>query len=246
MAQHMQPVQYIPEEVQRFAEAHSLGMPTASYSERAPGALGALYSLLFGSLFFLGWFILSLFGSVPGEGWPLLGTAIFGGTTILYYEKLKQQVHVYTEGFVYLRRRKGVALRFAQIKTLWYERAEDVDSLCIRKIDGSELKVRGYILRDSSEIYQTIEREFVRIRLPGMLERYEAGNDIAFGELSVNKLGLTRKGETLPWSQVQSIQVGDLRVWIKKEGQKGGHWFNSRVPNRGLLQALVTQIRSAP
>ena len=57
-----------------------------------------------------------------------------------------------------------------------------------RKIDGSELKVRGYVLDNSSDIYQAIEREFVRIRLPGMLERYEAGNSIAFGELSVNKL----------------------------------------------------------
>ena len=48
MAQHMQPIQHTPVEVQRLAEAHSLGMPTASYSEPAPGVQGGLLGLLFG------------------------------------------------------------------------------------------------------------------------------------------------------------------------------------------------------
>ena len=34
-------------------------------------------------------------------------------------------------------------------------------------------------------IYGTIERESVRIRLPGMIEQYEVGHSIAFGDLSV-------------------------------------------------------------
>ena len=114
------------------------------------------------------------------------------------------------------------------------------------KTDGTELKVRVIVLRDAPEIYSTIEHEFVRIRLPGTIEQYEAGNDIAFGKLSVNKLGLTRKGETLPWSQVQSIDVGEQRVEIKKEGQKRGNWFVGSVPNQSLLRELVTHMRSAP
>src|SRR6516162_5654476 len=93
MAQHMQSVQPIPVEVQRLAEAHSLGVPTASYSERSSLALFILLFLLFGSLFGLGWFILSLFESAPEPG-SLLGalfsTAIFAGATIFWYEKQKQ------------------------------------------------------------------------------------------------------------------------------------------------------------
>ena len=130
-------------------------------------------------------------------------------------------------GFVYLRWRKAEVLRWEQIKTVWYETGDPDsnvwDTLRIRKTDGTDLKLRVVnVLRDSSEIYGTIEREFVRIRLPGMIEQYEAGHSIAFGDLSVNKLGLTRQGEILPWSQVQSIDVGDQRVKIKKEGKKGG------------------------
>jgi hypothetical protein len=78
-----------------------------------------------------------------------------------------------------------------------------------------------------------------------MIEQYEAGHSIAFGELSVNKLGLTRKGETLPWSQVQSIHLGDLHVEIKKEGQKWRNWFAGSVPNQSLLRELVAHMRSS-
>jgi hypothetical protein len=78
-----------------------------------------------------------------------------------------------------------------------------------------------------------------------VIEQYEAGHSIAFGELSVNKLGLTRKGETLPWSQVQSIDVGDQRVETKKEGQKRGNWFAGSVPNQSLLRELVMHMRSS-
>jgi Family of unknown function (DUF6585) len=143
MAQHMQSVQHIPVEVQRLAEAHSLGMPMASYSERHSLTRVALISLLFCSLCCLGGFILSLFGSAPQLGLSLFFTAAFGGTTILLYEKQKQQVHVYTEGFIYLRWRKVAALRWEQIETLWYEAAESEgvawDSLRLRTTDGSEL-----------------------------------------------------------------------------------------------------------
>jgi len=100
-------------------------------------------------------------------------------------------------------------------------------------------------LSGSSEIRATIEREFVRIRLPGMIEQYEAGHSIAFGDLSFSKLGLTYQGETLAWSQVQSIDVGDQRAEIKKEGKKWGNWFEDRVPNQRLLRELVSHIRSS-
>jgi hypothetical protein len=255
MAQHLQSVQPIPGEVQQLAETHSLGAPTASYSKRPFSALFALILLFLLSLFSLGWSILLFFASAPPL-WEELGvpilTAFIGGLTILYLAVWKkQQIHIYTEGFVYLRWPKAKALRWEQIETIWYETANmnsNVwDTLRIRTTDGTELRVSVVtLLRDAGEIYRTIERKFVRIRLPGMLEQYEAGNDIAFGELSVNKLGLARKGETLLWSQVQSIDVGDQRVEIKKEGQKWRNWFAGSVPNQSLLRELVAYMRSAP
>lgn len=248
MAQPIQSFQPIPGEVQQLADIHSLGVPTASYSKRT---LTALLGLIVLPIFFMLGCMEVFFGS-GGLGLTLYATIVGGGLIAFYvYFFPKRQVYMYTEGFVYLRWRKAEALRWEQIETIWYGTA-DTDSnvwhfLRLRKTDGTELKVRvGIVLRDAREIYSTIEREFVRIQLPGMLEQYEAGNDIAFGELSVNKLGLTRKGETLPWSQVQSIDVGEQRVEIKKEGQKRGNWFVGSVPNQSLLRELVTHMRSAP
>jgi len=253
MAQHMQSLQPIPAEIQQLAEAHSLGTPTASYSQRSFTLLFVLLLMLFLSLFCLGWSIQAFFGSatLPQELEVLILTAFVGGLTIYGYVRWwKQQIHLYTEGFVYLRWPNAKALRWEQIETIWYElRNSDTqdpwDTLRICTTDGTELKVWVVTtLRNARDLYRRIEREFVRMRLPGMLEQYEAGNNIAFGELSVNKLGLTRKGETLPWSQVQSIDVGEY-VQIKKKGQKRGNWFNDRVPNPCLLRELVTLIRSS-
>lgn len=251
MAQHMRSVQPIPAEVQQLAEIHSLGAPTASYSKRTFAALFALIGMLLLSLFCLGWSIQLFFESAPllEELAVLILTAFIVGLTVYAYLRWwkKQQIHMYTEGFVYLRWPKAKALRWEQIETIWYELINDTqgpwNTLRIRTTDGTELKVWVVtILRDAREIYRTIEREFVRIRLPGMIEQYEAGHSIAFGDLSINKLGLTRKGETLPWSQVQSINLGDLRVEIKKEGQKRRNWFTGIVPNQSLLRELVTHI----
>jgi len=252
MAQHMQSVQQIPVEVQRLAEVHSLGAPTASYSQRSFMPWLFLIMVLLVSPFFLGLFTLGEFGSEPAELVLLIATACFGGLTIYVYLILRKlQVHMHTEGFVYLRWRKAEILRWDQIETIWYKLAYSEaffwDTLHLRKTDGTELKVWGVNgLRDAREIYRTIEREFSRIRspevLPGMIEQYEAGHAIAFGDLSVNKLGLTYQGVTLPWSQVQSIDVGDQLVEIKKEGQGRWYWFKDRVPNQSLLRELMTYV----
>jgi hypothetical protein len=253
MAQHRRSVQAIPAEVQQLAEIHSLGAPTASYSQRTFTALFVLLAILLISLFCLGWAIQLFFASAPlrEELEVLIGTAFMGGLTSYMYLRWwrKQQIHLYTEGFVYLKWPKAKALRWKQVETICYELTNSEgawDTLRLRTTDGTELKVWVVtILRDAREIYRRIEREVVRVRLPGMIEQYEAGHSIAFGDLSVNKLGLTRKGETLPWSQVQSIKVRDQRVEIKKEGQKRRYWFAGIVPNQSLLRELVTRIRSS-
>src|SRR5260221_9203852 len=104
MAQHLQSVQPIPVEVQQLAEIHSLGVPTASYSKRPFSALFALLLMFFFSLFCIGWSILTFFASAPPL-WEELGvpilTAFIAGLTILYLAAWKkQQIHIYTEGFV--------------------------------------------------------------------------------------------------------------------------------------------------
>src|SRR5260370_30711044 len=53
----------------------------------------------------------------------LIGTAFFGGLTLYMYLRWwkKQQIHLYTEGFVYLKWPKAKALRWEQIETIGYE-----------------------------------------------------------------------------------------------------------------------------
>ena len=251
MAQHMQSLQPLPAEVQLLAEAHSLGAPMASYSQRNFSSLIALIIALLSPLFFLGVSIVYFFESELLAALATLLAAAFAGGLVIYgySTSRKQQVHIFTKGFVYLSPRrvdKIEVLRWDQIKTIWYELTDSAfwDSLRLRRTDGTALKVQVlHELRDARELYRTIEREFVRIQLPGVIAQYKAGHAIAFGELSVNQLGLTNKGETLPWSQVLSIDVSDRRVWIKKEGGKRRNWFAAdvdEVPNLCLLRELVT------
>lgn len=97
MAQQMQSVQQIPAEVQWLAEVHSLGAPTASYSQKPFLFLLTLIVLLFVLLLFITLFIQALFSSEPL--FLLIVIAVFGWFVIYgYLWTRKQQIHMYTEG----------------------------------------------------------------------------------------------------------------------------------------------------
>jgi uncharacterized membrane protein YbhN (UPF0104 family) len=110
MAQQMQSLQQIPAEVQQLAEIHSLGAPTASYSEQTFLFWLILIVSLFFLLFLIAVFILGLLRSAPLfiALILLILIAVLGWYVIYsYLWTRKQQIHMYTEGFVYLRWRKA-------------------------------------------------------------------------------------------------------------------------------------------
>lgn len=261
MSQYLQFAEQIPVEVQQLAEAYHLGTPTAIYNKtsNSPVAFGCTIAFL------VPFYIAPLITL-----WPLISNHTFlqqpaylliifdlvwygililitWGVTSMYRNR-HELVVTYTEGFVYQKRRKTEVLRWEWIETIWRgvedEGSVNLKSMRIRKTDGTQFSFAP-MLRDSLEICDAIEREFVRVRSPGMIEQYDAGGILFFDKLGFQLGGISNGKDILPWSSVASIEVSKNHVTIKKEGKMWPWYWRPvpQVPNACLLRELVTHIR---
>jgi hypothetical protein len=261
----MQLEQEISLEAFQLAERHHLGALLSVYNKTSV----TLVRLLLITLFLLPFFITPIIFTIlifNHNGtlyapWPVLAlVGIFWYAIIIFLESValfgywnrKQQVHVFTEGFIYFTKHNTEVVRWDQIETIWRGKSDDgrvtMDSLHLRKIDGTKC-ILDVPWRDRLEVCETIEREFVRIRLPGIIERYNAGNTLDFGFLSISLEGITKYKDVLPlllWNEVESIKVGPEYLKIRKIGRQLV-WVNypiPYIPNACLLRELVRSFRS--
>jgi hypothetical protein len=110
---------------------------------------------------------------------------------------------------------------------------------------------RTFLLDDSLprlEVLQLlIEAETFSRLWPGVLERFLAGQRVAFGPLRAERRGLTVEGygfEVLPWHHVEGIdlEAGGRAVRVRQEGAFL-NWFRGGIPNQHLFLALADHVR---
>ncbi len=112
--------------------------------------------------------------------------------------------------------------------------------------------------RQRLALYETIEREFVALRLPGLLADFDRGNLLTFStlnepgeisfpkqdflpQLSISSSALSNGKAEIPWEQVESFEIGEDIIRIKKYNQLLD-WFYCPVPdlaNACLLRELA-------
>lgn len=265
MSQQTQLEQEISLEAFQLAERHHLSTPLSVYNKTSVTLVGLILITLFLIPFFIAPIIVTILifnhnGSLYAP-WPILAlVGLFWYAIVIFLESValfgyrnrKQQVHLYTEGFIYFTKHKAEVVRWDQIETIWRGKSDEGrvtrDSLHLRKIDGTKCTL-DVPLRDRLEMCETIEREFVRIHLPGIIERYNAGNTLDFGFLSISLEGIAKYKDVLPllpWNEVESIEVGPEYLKIRKIGRRFV-WVNYPIPylpNACLLRELVRYFRS--
>lgn len=64
-----------------------------------------------------------------------------------------------------------------------------------------------------------IQRAVTSAQLPGAVAALERGEDLSFGDITVNRDGISARGKSVPWGQLQEIQVKDGYVSLKQAGQ---------------------------
>jgi hypothetical protein len=138
----------------------------------------------------------------------------------------------------------------------------DIDALRLRMNDGRKFSLdTSWEKNNRSErntICNTIERDFVRCRLPVLLEQYNRGERIDFpsgpipfqyksgstlpsGSLSISNTSVSSNRETLTWDMIERFRVGEDLIQIRKRGRRLD-WYNYRIPdmaNACLLRELV-------
>jgi hypothetical protein len=117
--------------------------------------------------------------------------------------------------------------------------------------NGTEL-VLAKRFRKFKKLGKAIEQEVTRHLLPSALAAYNAGQPVAFGEISVSGQGINIRSrqETIAWNELNMVRVSGSLIYIN--WKKQGHLlFSTRtipiseIPNVCVLTELVKTIQGS-
>ncbi|MBX5459185.1 MAG: hypothetical protein IRZ31_20015 [Thermogemmatispora sp.] len=165
-------------------------------------------------------------------------------------------IYVYDRGFVYKRGRRLTACRWDQITALWLEVRQKtqmvnigaagdtfVDYTVNNQLYTLELQEGKKLVFDLAmvrrqELISLLDEQIKSRLLPQAIAAFEAGETVHFGEVSVNREGLSYKDSTLLWSEMLDITVRNTSLTIEKVDKKNVFWSLSRLPNISVFLGL--------
>ncbi|RAQ96245.1 DUF6585 family protein [Thermogemmatispora tikiterensis] len=171
------------------------------------------------------------------------------------------RIDLFSHGFLWSSPFNQAAFRWEDISTIWrgtYQASSDshpegvgeIDTIKVKQQNGSLFELSTFTQLNEHErarICDTIESYFVATHLPALLEGYQRGEILNFDPLFVSRDGLWNKGDFLPWSQVETIEIGPEQIVIRREGRTSD-WYRTwvpRQPNACLLNAVVEIVYKA-
>jgi hypothetical protein len=159
---------------------------------------------------------------------------------------------VYTDGFIRTRFNQQEICRWDDIVAVWQYVVKryyngvytgTTHTYTIQKRDGTKLKFDD-TLGNVEQLGNTIQEEVARRLLPLAIAAYNRGEPVPFGKLSLSGQGLSWGDKTLPWSEVQGVQINKGYLTVKKQG-KWLRWANisvSQIPNLLVALTLIDRI----
>ncbi len=233
--------------------------PLAVYK---PGGRGRVLSMIFATLFCVGGGIAALYGAArtglkSDDRIPLI---IIGGVCVLvgwllvenWLRTRNLSVTVTADGLTQNKNGTLTSVRWDEIVGIWqavtkryyngvYSGTTHVYT--VQKADGKKLVFKD-VLKNVEELGNTIQSEATKRHLPRALETYNSGGTVTFGNLSLNRTGLTKGGKTLAWNEIQGVQIQKGYINIKQQG-RWLRWANipvSSIPNMLVFLTLVDRI----
>ena len=246
----------IPVQIQQLAETRHMGDFLVAYPRKVEKYAGWAASLMVVCVGILGFMILSVTSHSPSFlQWvyyllivALPSAGIYLPLKWIEVASRQDQVALYTEGFISLDVSKATAYRWENIDFIRrgaFQSAGagnwDIDRITVQAAQKTFSLDASMEVHARADICDKIERNFVSARLPQIIDQYNAGEEIAFGDLSVSQIGLRDAVEQLPWPLVERAEVGSTWVVVRKEGRTSD-WYQQliyNVPNVALLKALL-------
>ena len=256
----------ITAEIQQLAEKNHLGEPVIIYDKRKnPGRnawgmfMAGLVLVIFISI--TGIALLFFFPQIYELAIAIMMIIVLLLTVRVYRSAAIHRndlLLVYDEGILSINGPEIKALHWVEIQSIArgqiYTRegiktVQDIDTMTIVGPDETKYELdRSLPDHQRARASDLVERAFIDHKLPVILERYQAGQEIAFGILQISQKGIRDQNETLPWSSVESITVGPEWVTIREEGRTS-EWFHKMlpdVPNARLLKEFMEVISQNP
>jgi hypothetical protein len=94
------------------------------------------------------------------------------------------------------------------------------------------------------QIGRLLDAGMTRVRLPGALQRFNAGQTVSFGPLMVSQNGIVKGDKMLPWSEIAEVRTHRGSVDVYKAGKRLP-WAStavSKIPNYSVFDALLRAV----
>lgn len=275
MAQQMQPVQPLqqmqpspsmdmPSEIYQQAGMYQLGAPVAVYKPLLGNPL-AIIGMMLGTIIvdiLLFYIILTLTGYIFYVLVAIPIAAIAYGVYAFIDYNLR--VYQFANGIVRAKGRQTETIRWDQIDAIWIKlirqryyiglagvfasalaSSRRTQRMTVRRIDGTNFKFTN-MLRGHVQLMQNLEQVVMKLHMPRAIAAFQSGQVIPFGPLSVGRQGMGNGRETIPWNELQNVEVKRGYLQVKRVG-KTFNWANvnvSKIPNLLVFVSLVNGVRS--
>ncbi len=245
--------------MQTAADTSSLGTPVAEYK---PRSRRKVLNLIAGFILSVAGGFAILYGAisvnVPTDDRPPV--MILGGILLLigwamiesWLQTRGLSVQVFTDGLVRSQYGKSAIMRWDEIVGVWQAITKHyyngiytgtTHTYTVQKADGTKTKYNDS-LKNVEELGNTIQQEVTKRLLPRAVATYNSGGTVSFGKLAISPMGLAWGDKSLPWADIQGVQINKGMLSVKKQG-KWLNWANipvASIPNMLVALTLIDRI----
>ncbi|HEY6539823.1 MAG TPA: DUF6585 family protein [Ktedonobacteraceae bacterium] len=114
----------------------------------------------------------------------------------------------------------------------------------LRREDGYQVKL-GNLTKGIAELGPAIAQGITRELVPRAFHAIQAGQTLSFAPFSINQQGISNGRESLPWSQVQAVNVKQGRVTVMRVemSRAWGTATVAKIPNFLVFIVIAEELR---
>lgn len=261
----MQTPSEIPPVIYQQAGAYGLGAPVAVYKPLLPNIFAILGMIvgvvvidviLLVAIALLTDYVLYILVVIP------IAAIVYG---IMALFNCNLRVYQFSDGLIRVKGTQTDLIRWDQVTSVVQQvrrrgnyyfwggiigaaiaaRSRPSQNFTVQRNDGATFKFNA-ILKNVAQLGQNIQQAVTQRHMPQAIAAFQGGSAIPFGPLTVTAQGLHNGREILPWNQVQSVDVKQGQVIVKKVG-KTFSWasvYISKIPNLMVFLGLVNYART--
>ncbi|GHO56791.1 DUF6585 family protein [Ktedonobacter robiniae] len=158
---------------------------------------------------------------------PLLVTLVL---FLLYWPERKKRLYLCSEGLLFTTGKQTKVIRWDEVQ----EVTNDTTSCTLKRSDESAFSIEKGLI--NSELWRVIEDRLEERLRSRILERYERGETLNFGDILLDTRGIKRNGYTNTWHEIADARIEGQRIALKI----GNEW--ERLPGKIPLARLCVEM----